>query len=61
MIQHISGKITELEMIDLIRQHTRNYAKRQLTWLRKDASLKWIKPEEIELIPEWIEQEKNPK
>jgi tRNA dimethylallyltransferase len=61
MIQYLSGKITELEMIDLIRQHTRNYAKRQLTWLRKDASLKWIKPEEIELIPEWIEQEKNPK
>jgi tRNA dimethylallyltransferase len=28
--------------VDLIKQHTRNFAKRQLTWFRKDVNIKWI-------------------
>ena len=27
---------------DLIRQKSRNYAKRQLTWFRRDERVKWI-------------------
>jgi tRNA dimethylallyltransferase len=29
--------MTLVEAIDKIKQHTRNYAKRQMTWFRKDA------------------------
>lgn len=29
------------EAADLIRRHTRNYAKRQLTWWRRDPSIRW--------------------
>lgn len=28
--------------IELIKQHTRNYAKKQLTWLRREADINWI-------------------
>ena len=28
--------------IDLVKQHTRNYAKRQLTWFNNRASVKWL-------------------
>lgn len=30
------------EAVSLVKQHTRNYAKRQLTWWRRDPSVKWI-------------------
>ena len=29
--------------IEMIKQHTRNYAKRQLTWFRSEKKIKWIK------------------
>ena len=34
---------------DLIRQHSRNYAKRQLTWFRKDAEMKWLRADDAEV------------
>ena len=38
------NKITMEEAINLIKQHTRNYAKRQLTWFRNRTSPIWINP-----------------
>ena len=42
VIAHLNGVITENSMMELIQQHTRNYAKRQLTWFRKDKLIDWI-------------------
>lgn len=33
--------------IEKIKQNTRHYAKRQMTWFRKDKSIKWMKAQEI--------------
>jgi tRNA dimethylallyltransferase len=41
-IDFIDGKITKDEMIRLIKQNTRHYAKRQLTWFRADKRIRWI-------------------
>jgi len=41
-IEFIEGKITYDEMINLIQQYTRNYAKRQLTWFRADNRIHWV-------------------
>jgi tRNA dimethylallyltransferase len=38
----IDGKITKEEMIRLVKQNTRHFAKRQLTWFRADKRIKWI-------------------
>lgn len=38
----IDGKISEDVMIELIKQNTRRYAKRQLTWFRRDHNINWI-------------------
>jgi tRNA dimethylallyltransferase len=38
----------------LISQHTRNYAKRQLTWFRKDANFTWFSPFEYELVSAYL-------
>ena len=39
---HLAGKITRDECMDAIRQSTRQYARRQLTWFRKERSFEWI-------------------
>lgn len=43
----LEGKINRAEAIEKIKQHTRNYAKRQLTWFRKDAQVQWLKSTEV--------------
>lgn len=37
------GKTSLEEAIELVKRNTRRYAKRQLTWLRKEKDLHWIK------------------
>lgn len=45
----------QLEHIaELIMQHTRNYAKRQLTWFRKDKSFAWFSPFDADLIIRYL-------
>lgn len=55
MFEFIAGKATQDETISLIKQHTRNYAKRQLTWFRKNKDIKWFKPNETNAIAAYIE------
>ena len=38
----LRGEMTRGEAIDLIKQATRRYAKRQLTWLRRNDQIHWI-------------------
>ncbi len=37
VIEFLEGKISEKQCLDQIQQHSRNYAKRQITWFRKYA------------------------
>jgi len=53
LFDYFDGKTDLDKAIDLIKQHTRNFAKRQLTWFRKDAGVHWLKPDEI--TPETID------
>jgi tRNA dimethylallyltransferase len=39
------GKCELDQSIELIKQHTRNYAKRQLTWFRRDVDTAWFEPD----------------
>ncbi|MBX2989727.1 MAG: tRNA (adenosine(37)-N6)-dimethylallyltransferase MiaA [Bacteroidetes bacterium] len=40
------GDISYDEMLRLFKQNSRRYAKRQLTWFRRDARIKWLKCDE---------------
>jgi tRNA dimethylallyltransferase len=46
-IAHLKGGLSQQEMIGLIKQKSRNYAKRQFTWFRKDPRIHWIDLDEI--------------
>ena len=41
---YLNGDITQKECIEEIKRATRRYAKRQLTWFRRDARYRWIDP-----------------
>ncbi len=47
IIDYIYGDITLEQAIDRIKQGSRNYAKRQLTWFRRDKRIKWIDIDEF--------------
>jgi len=40
--QHLRGELSREEAIELIKRQSRRYAKRQLTWLRRDEGLRWL-------------------
>ena len=42
VVDYLEGKCTEQEMIDKIKMETRRYAKRQLTWFRKNKQTIWL-------------------
>ncbi len=46
MAQYLQGDISWQEMRDTMMRDTRRYAKRQLTWFRKDADVVWIHQQE---------------
>jgi tRNA dimethylallyltransferase len=50
LFDYIDGRYTLEEAIDKIKQHTRNYAKRQLTWFRKDKEFHWLEAGEENII-----------
>lgn len=54
LFDFIEDKITLDDAVALIKQNTRNYAKRQMTWFKKDNGIQWFQPEQGEEIFEYI-------
>ena len=50
LFAYFDGQCTLKEAVEQIKIHTRQYAKRQMTWLRKDTSYQWIMPEDIDEV-----------
>jgi tRNA dimethylallyltransferase len=50
LFEHLDGNISLEEAITNIKTNTRRYAKRQLTWFKKDPEYHWFHPEQTENI-----------
>ena len=50
MFDYFDGRCSLDEAIELIKRNSRRYAKRQLTWFRRDAEVAWFSPHDIEPI-----------
>ncbi len=50
LFDYFDGKISLETAIDRIKQNTRRFAKRQLTWFRRREDTKWFEPAETEAI-----------
>jgi tRNA dimethylallyltransferase len=55
IIEFLDRKISLEEAINFIKQNTRNYAKRQMTWFRRDPEIKWFEPSETESMIRFIQ------
>ena len=42
LFDYLEGKTSLSESIERVKQNSRRYAKRQLTWFRRDPSVNWI-------------------
>ena len=51
----LGGKITLEQAVANIKTNSRRYAKRQLTWFRRDKEITWFMPEDIDQIILFIE------
>ena len=44
MLMYLKGEVELSYAIDKMKQFSRNYAKRQLTWFRRDERIRWFDP-----------------
>ncbi|MFH1196307.1 MAG: tRNA (adenosine(37)-N6)-dimethylallyltransferase MiaA [bacterium] len=62
IISYLKNEITLDRAVELIKRNTRRYAKRQLTWFRKDERIKWFDvngEDDLEIIGRKIVKEIN--
>ena len=56
LYEYMDGNWTLDFAINMIKQDSRRYAKRQLTWFNRDKEIRWFVPEEEEVILEYVER-----
>lgn len=61
LFDYFDGKYSLEEAIDLIKRNTRKYARKQLTWLRRDKDYVWFHPDQVEEILRFIQQKLHEK
>ncbi|MCA6410188.1 MAG: tRNA (adenosine(37)-N6)-dimethylallyltransferase MiaA [Cytophagales bacterium] len=44
---HLEKKYDREEAIRLLKRNSRHYAKRQMTWFKKDQEIRWMRPEDV--------------
>lgn len=54
VLMYIDGELKLDEMVELIKKRSRNYAKRQLTWFRRNEEINWVKSDTAFLEAEKI-------
>ena len=55
VFDHFDGKCSLEESIELIKRNSRRYAKRQMTWFRRDERVGWFSPKDVDKIVEFID------
>lgn len=55
IFDHLDGKCSLEEAIELIKRNSRRYAKRQMTWFRRDERVGWFSPKDTNKIIEYID------
>ena len=60
IFKYIDGSWTLETAVEKIKQNTRIYSRKQMTWFRRDESIHWFHPDETEAIKKLIEKEIMP-
>lgn len=54
LFDYIDGRWPLEEAVERIKGNTRRYARKQLTWFKKDENIRWFHPDETETIIKYI-------
>jgi tRNA dimethylallyltransferase len=54
LFDFLEGKHSLQEAVELIKGHTRQYARRQLTWFRKNEDIQWFHPDDMENLIKYL-------
>lgn len=54
LFRHLEGELSLEEAVDLIKRNTRKFARKQLTWFRKNNMYTWFAPGETAEMIQWI-------
>lgn len=50
VVEYLQGKVLKEDMIENIKRESRRYAKRQITWFKKNKQTIWIGPNDLQMI-----------
>jgi len=57
LFEHFKGNISLDKAIELIKRNSRHYAKRQLSWFRRDEKIKWFHPDQEDEIIAYLDEQ----
>lgn len=57
LFDHLDGNTDLKTAVDKIKQNSRNFAKRQLTWFKKDKETVWFEPKDVKKIIAYIKEQ----
>ncbi|WP_297096919.1 tRNA (adenosine(37)-N6)-dimethylallyltransferase MiaA [uncultured Draconibacterium sp.] len=57
LFAYFNEEIPREKAIELIKRNSRRYARKQITWFRRDEAVKWFEPTESEKIIDWLESQ----
>ena len=59
LFKYFSGEWTLEFAIEKIKQNTRIYSRKQMTWFKRDKEIRWFHPEQWTEIKEWVKEKCN--
>ena len=57
LFEHFEGNISLEKAIELIKRNSRRYAKRQLSWFRRDEEIEWFHPDQEDEIMQYLKKQ----
>ena len=59
MFDYMDGRWNLAEAVERMKGNTRRYARKQLTWFKRDMDVRWFHPDEKEAILRYIESQER--
>lgn len=57
LFNHLDGENSLDEAVEKIKQNTRRYAKRQITWFKNKTQTQWFPPETLDVLPQFLKDQ----
>jgi tRNA dimethylallyltransferase len=49
IVEYLKGELSLDQAVDILKRNTRRFAKRQMTWFRRDKRIRWLDPDQVDV------------